>query len=708
MEGLQRTYSSRSVYLSLLAVGSALAVAVVVLLTATMRMSLRNEPLINAAHEIALETAHANYWLTTPVQQDSEPSIRRAREHIAEAQWYALAMLQGGSNENETLTPAADPEAIEIIRRIQEALTGLEHAIDNDSQALDRQVVTIRRLAGRLEKVATSDARYRRLCSLLRLTRKWLSTWLIVTKKGLSGKTLKRCHNVSMSFHGSPRMIIEVEDRFCKVAQVLSQMLTKVEHAAAQGAPVHEVEESAFSDLLEMGRQTVTAFIERQREDVPRPKTIEHAEKTLRRLRGQRKRAYMSAFGPTPFQRDVYATRETQRQEVVPLDAKLGMPEGDVSYLLQKWGGTKCAKESYKESRASLQEFLGFAPSVNCLEDMVSRAGEHTDAHFDEQPPVDPETEEELLVVTSDCKGVPMRKADAPQSKRDEETPAVKRKRLKKGEKNGQKRMACVGGVYSVARFRRTAEDVIDEILRKEKQKQRPKPQNKRLRAQLTREVDGQELNAKDVIFDWLAKEVQQRDPHEGRTVIAIMDGETKLRDLQELKISRAIGILDIWHVTEYLWKLAYCFHPEGSDEAEAFVETYLRKLLEGKVRRVIGGVRQMVTKADLPKHKRQKARRYLNYFAARCDYMKYDEYLAAGYPIGSGVVEGACRHLVKDRMEQTGMRWRIAGAQAVLNLRAIYLNDDWDTFHADRIQAEQRKLYPYKTRLHATLNCAT
>ena len=80
----------------------------------------------------------------------------------------------------------------------------------------------------------------------------------------------------------------------------------------------------------------------------------------------------------------------------------------------------------------------------------------------------------------------------------------------------------------------------------------------------------------------------------------------------------------------------------------------------------------------------------------------------AAGYPIGTGVVEGACRHLVKDRMEQTGMRWRIAGAQAVLSLRAIYLNDDWDTFHADRIQTEQRKLYPYKTRLQAILNCAT
>ena len=118
------------------------------------------------------------------------------------------------------------------------------------------------------------------------------------------------------------------------------------------------------------------------------------------------------------------------------------------------------------------------------------------------------------------------------------------------------------------------------------------------------------------------------------------MDGETKLRDLQELKLGRAIGILEIWHVTEYLWKLAYCFHPEGSEEAEAFVETYLRKLLEGDAGRVIGGIRQMVTKRRLSKHKCEKARQCLNYFAERCGSMKYDEYLAAGYPIGSGVVE--------------------------------------------------------------------
>jgi hypothetical protein len=337
---------------------------------------------------------------------------------------------------------------------------------------------------------------------------------------------------------------------------------------------------------------------------------------------------------------------------------------------------------------------------------MAAQASEHAEVYFAEQAPVDPATEAEILVATSDCKGVPMRKIDAPQRKAGNDEP--RGKRLKKGEKNGQKRMACVGGVYSVAPFCRTTEDVVNEILRKEKQKERPEPQNKRLRAVLTRKVDGKEVNAKDVIFDWLAKEVQQRDAHERRTVVAVMDGETKLRDLQELKIHRAIGILDIWHVTEYLWKLAYCFHREGSDEAEAFVETYLRKLLEGKVTRVIGGIRQMATKrGDLSKPKLEKLEQHLNYFAERRETMKYDEYLAAGYPIGSGVVEGACRHLVKDRMEQSGMRWRIAGAQAILTLRAIYVNEDWQAFHADRIQTEQRKLYPYKNRLNAILNCA-
>ena len=305
-------------------------------------------------------------------------------------------------------------------------------------------------------------------------------------------------------------MIIEIEDRFCKAAQVFSKLLDKVQCAAKQGDSVHEVEEMTFADLMETGRQTVAAFIQEQNEDIPRPAEIEYEGKILQRLPEPRMREYVSAFGPTPFARDVYATRETQRQEVVPLDAKLGMPESDTSYLLQKWSGTQFVKESYKESHVTLAGILGFAPSVNCLEDMAAQASEHAEVYFEQQVPVDPTTEAEIIVATSDCKGVPMRKVDAPQKKQKDD---VRRgKRLKPGEKNGQKRMACVGGVYSVAPFPRTVEEVLDEILRKEKQEQRPKPQNKRLRAVLTREVDGQEVNAKHVVFDWLGQELQQRD----------------------------------------------------------------------------------------------------------------------------------------------------------------------------------------------------
>jgi hypothetical protein len=503
-------------------------------------------------------------------------------------------------------------------------------------------------------------------------------------------------------------MIIEVEDRFGKAAKQLVKVLEGVDRAASCGEAVHKVEETTWFGLLQVGREIITAFIKEQDEALPRPKAIEQEGKKLRRLPRRRVRPYVSVFGPTPFQRDVYAARETQRQEVVPLDAKLGMPAGNTSYLLQKWCSTRCVNESYDQSRATLLEVLGFAPSVNCLEDLVSRAAEHAEVYFDQQAPVDPATEEQILVATSDCKGVPMRRSDAPRAQGGAEPERPKRKRLREGEKRGQKRMACVGGVYSVSPFRRAPEALLNEILGKEKRQQRPEPKNKRLRAVLTRQVDGKEINGKDVVFDWLAEQLQQRDPQARRTVVAIMDGETKLRALQERKLGRAIGILDIWHVTEYLWKLAYCFHGEGSDEAEAFVETYLRKLLEGKVRRVIGGIRQMATKRGLSKPKRAKVAQCLNYFAQRCEYMKYDQYLEAGYPIGSGVVEGACRHLVKDRMEQTGMRWRIAGAQAILHLRAIHVNGDGNDFHASRIQAEQQKLYPYKRRLLAILNCAT
>jgi hypothetical protein len=155
-----------------------------------------------------------------------------------------------------------------------------------------------------------------------------------------------------------------------------------------------------------------------------------------------------------------------------------------------------------------------------------------------------------------------------------------------------------------------------------------------------------------------------------------------------------AIGVLDLFHVLERVWGVAHCVHPEGSDEAEQYVEERLRELLEGRVGSVIEGFRRCLTAGRLRGNKREVVKSAIEYLENNREHMKYDEYLAAGYPIGSGVAEGACRHLVKDRMEQTGMRWTVAGAQAMLHVRAVYLNDQWDDFLEFRVEQEQSRLY--------------
>jgi len=154
----------------------------------------------------------------------------------------------------------------------------------------------------------------------------------------------------------------------------------------------------------------------------------------------------------------------------------------------------------------------------------------------------------------------------------------------------------------------------------------------------------------------------------------------------------RTVGILDLYHVLEYLWTAAHCFHAEKSDAADDFVAARLGMLLDGKVGYLIGGLRRKAT--SLGGAKRKRLERVIGYLENNRQHMCYDQYLAAGYPIGSGVIEGACRHVVKDRMEQSGMRWTLAGAQSMLHLRSIYLNGDWQDFDEHRIQTEQTTLY--------------
>jgi hypothetical protein len=395
--------------------------------------------------------------------------------------------------------------------------------------------------------------------------------------------------------------------------------------------------------------------------------------------------------------------------------------------VLEDWLQRLCVQEAFGESVESFRAWLGTTVSVRTAEHMNREMSAYMEGFRGEAiPPA--EEEEELLVVTADGKGVPMRRTLAARLQAESEAregagsvnaeertaggtlPAVEEQvrssptaggmagQGKDGaERSGKKQMAYVGAMYSQARFPRTAEDVIDEVCRRKRAQDRPEPQHKRVWAQMTRFVEGAPLPAAPTLFLDMAVECYMRNPTFEKLCICLMDGERQLWNLAAEWFPRAIGILDLFHALKRLWDVAHCLHAEKSLEAREFVTHHLRMLLHGKVGYVLRNFRQIVNTCKGAKKKIVQSA--ITYYENNQQHMRYDEYLAAGYPIASGVAEGACKHLVKDRMERAGMRWELEGAQATLSLRAVYLNGLWDQFIAYRAATEQTRLYGKDTQ---------
>jgi hypothetical protein len=332
---------------------------------------------------------------------------------------------------------------------------------------------------------------------------------------------------------------------------------------------------------------------------------------------------------------------------------------------------------------------------------MAEAAGAFREA----QPAPDPEKEGDILVATEDNKGVPMvRPADR--------APAGARR--KKGEKANQKQMACVGCVYTVGPHVRTPGELIAALFRDpprlpepgvadgvpdDPPDDPPEARQKRYWAELTREAAGEVVRAQDQVFKRMAADVAlRRKP--GQVLVHLSDGQRSLeadRDRYLPRDENTVDVLDLMHVLPRLWEAAHLFHPEGSDQATAFVRERLPYLLNGCGADLIADLRRLGSRNRLRGPKATRLKKACGFLEANLHRMKYDEYLKAGYPVATGVIEGACRHLVKDRMERAGMRWKAPGANAMLQLRAISASGDWDAFQAFRIQHENARLYPYK-----------
>jgi hypothetical protein len=470
-------------------------------------------------------------------------------------------------------------------------------------------------------------------------------------------------------------------------------VVEQMQHAAEKQQPIHQVEETLFRNLLVIGRWLLQSFVEMAGPgDVGPTLTVageapSDPDQELPRLDRPHTRPYLSIFGAMAIARTCYGH---DRVEAAPLDEQLHLPQRQYSYLLQQWLGSFVVDDAHAEAVRKLGTILGLEITVRASEDLNREQASDVAVFQDRLPVPDATTEGPLLVVTADCKGVPLvRKALPPDEASDTPLPTLANPRRGKGEKANKKKMAAVGAVYTIEPFVRTADDVIEEVMRKEARARRPRPQNKRVRAEL--------LVGKVALFVWLADEVIRRNPQGSKPVIFLSDGEQALHDRQsEYLPEKTVCILDLFHVLERLWKVAWCFFEEKTQKraAHQWVEERLKRLLEGKVDTVIRGLRYQTTQRGLKGPKRKTVRDAADYFARNRDRMKYDTYLAAGYPIGSGVVEGACRHLVKDRMERTGMRWLPSGAQAMLDLRATYLNGEWGAFWSFHIAQEDERLY--------------
>jgi hypothetical protein len=489
-----------------------------------------------------------------------------------------------------------------------------------------------------------------------------------------------------------------VEGKGLELQSQMEELQGFIRTAVATGLAAHEVEQGLFKRLLELGYQLQQWFFALLG-DGDQGETVTTGEgRVLRRLPSQHRRAYQSIFGPFELERVVYGTREGQRVEHVPLDARLRLPGGKFSYLLQDWDQALAVESPYQQVKGVLQRMLGLEQSVASLEQMTRTMAETVEGFWVEQAPAPAARAEQVVVLSADGKGVPMRKPAA--------APSIAAHQHQKGPKPGRKKMAVVGTVYQIDRYRRTPEEVVEALFREpgaaapqdEAAPRRPAPEHKRVRVNLTSPEAATPVGASEAMFAWLVDEARSRDPVQQRPWVVLMDGQPSLWEEAEQALGEAprVEILDLLHATRHLWDAVHLFHAPGSALALKMMEFVVLALLSGMSEGVVNWLEAAAVEVGLSRSRRQQLTKICNYLRRHQARMHYDEYLAAGYPIASGVIEGACRHVVKDRMERAGMHWTIPGAQALLRLRCVALNGEWEAFLQYRIQQETARLYPH------------
>lgn len=495
------------------------------------------------------------------------------------------------------------------------------------------------------------------------------------------------------------------------VGEMVESLSAMVDQAAATGQAVHEFERGLWKQLLVMGRHLVGSYFAALGPGDEGAEVVMDGQRLKRSEQMQRTR-YLSIFGELGVDRWVYARSEKQRVAYAPLDQRAGLPALKYSYLLQDWSQHLVTELAYKPMQGVLKRFLDLEVSVAALETMTRSVAETVEPWCESQS-LSKEAQvqgEQVTVLSADAKGVVMRGEAV-------DKPLPGRSLTRSGPTPGKCKMAVLGAAYTVEAFVRTPEAVLEALFgntlpsatpaaaNDATAAPRPKPLHKQVRAALSTDELGQPGHATAVIFPWLARQAEQRDPEQRRPCVLLIDGQHTLwtqAEEHQLRHDR-IEILDLLHALGYLWQAVHLFHRSGSHEATRLMQLMTLALLKGQGLVALNWLAAEAKAHDMDRARRTELDKIRAYFEAHQDRIHYDRYLAQGLPIASGVIEGACRHVVNDRLNRTGMRWTLEGAQAMLRLRCVAINDLWKDLMNEHIRRETERLYPHREAADAT-----
>jgi len=408
------------------------------------------------------------------------------------------------------------------------------------------------------------------------------------------------------------------------------------------------------------------------------------------RHKGETSRLYHSIFGKITIRRPKYYSAETGTYYA--LDASVNLPQARHSYLLQSWIARTASGQAFEPSLSVLNEVLGQDFKAMTAQRISQRYGAQVDAYYQQKQPAP--VQGALLGLSCDGKGVRLLKSERGDAA---EPPAA---RLMKGQKRGTKKQATVSVTFSFDAAVRTPEALAKSLHRRWSPEEQVVHKAQRQATQTGQPPPGTALDVhrrallgpQKQAIAYAATDLKRRHPE--RPIVVLIDGHRGLVNgvaevLEEAGLASRVEatILDIVHVSEYLWKCGNALLGEAHPGREAWVYERLLKILESRLDEVID---------ELAAQKRpsQAIVEAVRYFRNHRQMMDYKRYLAQGFPVSTGLVEGSCGYLVKDPMEGAGMHWSLSGAQHVLNTRAVEKHGDWEGFSEFVKEQDQVSLY--------------